>query len=106
MIASLYSLHFDEKKWNDPHTFRPERFLDMKGELSLKKDISLPFGGGKRLCAGETFARNTMFLFLTAIFQNFDFELKEGTCVDKLIKTSTAGFISSTPDFWLKFKTR
>uniref|UniRef100_A0A336KN19 CSON013586 protein n=1 Tax=Culicoides sonorensis TaxID=179676 RepID=A0A336KN19_CULSO len=106
IIASLYAMHFDDKKWTDPHTFRPERFLDMKGELSLKKDISLPFGGGKRLCAGETFARNALFLFITAIFQSFDFELENGVSVDDLIAKNETGLITSTPDFWLKFKAR
>lgn len=106
MVPSLYAMHFDEKKWTDPHVFRPERFLDMKGQLSLKKDISLPFGAGKRLCAGETFARNTLFLFVAAIFQNFDFELEDGVKVDDLIAKNATGLITSTPDFWIKFKAR
>lgn len=106
MVPSLYAMHFDENKWNDPFTFKPERFLDMKGQLSLKKDISLPFGGGKRLCAGETFARNTLFLFVAAIFQNFDFELENGVNVDDIVSRNETGLITTPPDFWLKFKTR
>lgn len=59
VIAGLYALHNDRKIWGDPENFRPERFLSDDGKLNLKKDLSLPFGAGRRLCAGETFARNT-----------------------------------------------
>ncbi|XP_063706238.1 probable cytochrome P450 304a1 [Culicoides brevitarsis] len=103
MVPSLYAMHFDEKKWIEPHTFMPERFLDSRGQLSLKKDISLPFGAGKRLCAGETFARNILFLFITALFQNFDFELEEGLDVEDIMRKNETGLITTTPDFWLKF---
>lgn len=106
MIASLYSMHTDEKLWGDPFSFRPERFLDMRGRLSLKKDISLPFGAGKRLCAGETFARNTLFLFTAALFQHFDFKLENGTSIDDLIAHNDTGLIRTTPDFWMEFKAR
>lgn len=33
--------------WGDPENFRPERFLDERGNLSLRQDISVPFGAGK-----------------------------------------------------------
>lgn len=45
VLASLYSLHNAPEVWKDPDTFRPERFLNAKGELTLKYDKSLPFGG-------------------------------------------------------------
>lgn len=45
-MPALAGLHADVNKWGDPHVFRPERFLDERGQLSLKKDYSLPFGAG------------------------------------------------------------
>lgn len=46
-MPALTGLHNDVNKWGDPHVFRPERFLDERGRLSLKMDYSLPFGAGK-----------------------------------------------------------
>lgn len=43
---SLYSLHHDIKKWNDPEVFRPERFIDEDGELKPLKEMNF-FGAGK-----------------------------------------------------------
>lgn len=35
----------DEKVWDDPFTFRPERHLEENGKLK-KKDLTTPFGLG------------------------------------------------------------
>lgn len=103
-FPSLFAFHQDKEIWKDPENFRPERFLDENGKLSLKKDISLPFGAGKRLCAGETFSRNTMFLCLTAILQNFDLK-NPGEKLPELDATR-CGFIVGPEDYWIKFVPR
>lgn len=45
VIANLYSAHIDEKYWDDPETFRPERFLDSDGKIQ-RKDAFVPFSTG------------------------------------------------------------
>ncbi|XP_036324622.1 probable cytochrome P450 304a1 [Rhagoletis pomonella] len=105
VIPSLYAYHADERIWGDPQNFRPERFLDENGKLSLKKDVSLPFGAGKRLCAGETFARNMLFLLTTAICQNFNFTLGPADSLPDLSK-NLGGLIITPPDFWLQLEER
>lgn len=46
-LVSLYSLHMDADYWRDPHTFRPERFIDECGQLVQHHDHLLPFGAGE-----------------------------------------------------------
>lgn len=104
MVAGHYAMHVDKELWGDPENFRPERFLNGDGKVDLKKDITMPFGAGKRLCAGETFARNIMFLYVSAIYQNFKLSLRPEDDIDDLIKCNTVGLITSTPDVWVKFK--
>ena len=48
MVTNLWAMHRDEKNFPDPECFRPERFLDYKGNLR-KKDYSLPFGLGNKI---------------------------------------------------------
>ncbi|ALC45928.1 Cyp304a1, partial [Drosophila busckii] len=105
VIASLYAYHLDSRVWDDPMEFRPERFLDSQGKLCLKKDVSFPFGAGKRLCAGETFARNMLFLLTAAMCQNFDFVLAPGDTLPDLSKNNN-GLIITPPDYWLQLKER
>ena len=37
----------------------------------------IPFGIGRRLCLGEAVAKMELFLFLTAMIKQFDFELPD-----------------------------
>ncbi|CAG7691931.1 unnamed protein product [Allacma fusca] len=70
---NLVSIHYSEELWEDPQSFRPERFLNEKMELvNLHKII--PFGFGKRACIGDWMAKSTFFTFFVTCLQNFTFE--------------------------------
>lgn len=56
--AQLCALHVDEKVYNDPKHFDPERFLRDK---ELIQQL-IPFGIGKRACTGEALARAELYL--------------------------------------------
>lgn len=105
IMPALDAAMQDPTAWNKPHKFWPERFLDSAGKLCLSKDISLPFGAGKRLCAGETFARNMMFLFISALFQSFSVRMPDGVRPYKFSENLT-GMIRSTPDHWVELVAR
>lgn len=106
VFTMLQASHEDEDVYKDGLKFNPDRFIS-RGTLCLRLDTSLPFGAGKRLCAGETFARNTMFLMLATILQNFNFSAPAGCTVpDPALEPHTTGIIKLPPDFWLKFEAR
>ncbi|XP_039286678.1 methyl farnesoate epoxidase isoform X1 [Nilaparvata lugens] len=71
VLVNLYSIHMDNKYWQDPETFRPERFLDSEGRVKFV-DRLIPFGMGRRRCLGETLGRASVFKFVTAILKNFN----------------------------------
>ncbi|XP_060556387.1 cytochrome P450 2J4-like [Ruditapes philippinarum] len=73
IFPNLYSIHHDSEIWGDPWDFRPERFLDNKGDL-LPPDHSyirnvVPFSLGKRACPGQDFARSRIFITITSLLQ-------------------------------------
>ena len=58
--VNLWALHHDEKLWDEPFSFKPERFLDVDGQLvpadhPNRKNV-MPFGAGHRVCVGEVLA--------------------------------------------------
>jgi cytochrome P450 len=52
VMANIYLAHTDPARYDDPLTFRPQRFLDRQPDLANW----LPFGGGTRRCLGAGFA--------------------------------------------------
>ena len=73
--VNLWAMHHDEKLWDEPFTFKPERFLDSNGQLvpadhPNRRNV-MPFGAGHRVCVGEVFALSRLFLIIARILQNF-----------------------------------
>ncbi|XP_006455980.1 hypothetical protein AGABI2DRAFT_145954 [Agaricus bisporus var. bisporus H97] len=82
----LLGLHYNPKYWDDPSTFRPDRFM----KSDWNKDAVLPFSADARACLGRKFAEMegvaviTMLVFLYNItvkeepqFTNESFDVKK-----------------------------
>lgn len=101
VLTSIYSAHRDEKVWDEPDKFMPERFIDNDGKI-IRKDMTVPFGLGKRVCAGETFARQNIFVQMTGLLQSFDFEVPD-QCTLPDLSENVSGISESPKPFLLKF---
>jgi cytochrome P450 len=64
-------LHFDDRLWDQPERFHPDRFLGQPPSPS----IYAPFGGGDRRCLGATFARYEAAIVLGTLLREYEFEL-------------------------------
>uniref|UniRef100_UPI0037E7BEB6 steroid 21-hydroxylase n=1 Tax=Semicossyphus pulcher TaxID=241346 RepID=UPI0037E7BEB6 len=70
IIPNLFGAHHDPAVWVDPYSFRPERFLEGGGGSTR---ALIPFGGGARLCLGESVAKMELFLFTAYLLRDFQF---------------------------------
>ncbi|XP_063619467.1 probable cytochrome P450 304a1 [Cydia splendana] len=102
--VNLTSLHIDKDLWGDPEVFRPERFIK-NGRLDVASDKSLPFGAGRRLCAGETYARQCMFQVFASFMQAFDVSTADGRPLTKPARR-IQGIITTIPEGWVRVTPR
>lgn len=72
IVVSQYLTHRHPEFWDQPNEFRPERFLE---STHRPKFAYFPFGGGPRICIGNTFAMQEGQMVLATILQRFRVEL-------------------------------
>jgi cytochrome P450 len=71
---SPWLMHRDRRYFDQPEEFRPERWAAEQVK-QLPKYAYFPFGGGPRLCIGNSFALMEAKLILATIAQKFHLEL-------------------------------
>jgi cytochrome P450 len=82
VIMSQYVVHHDPRWWPEPEAFKPERWVPDTGRApgaglrepgARPKYAYFPFGGGTRICIGESFAWTEAILLLATIAQRWKF---------------------------------
>jgi cytochrome P450 len=74
VLTSPYVLHRDPRWFPNPEQFDPERFNE-ENSKSMGKYTYLPFGGGPRVCIGNSFAMMEMQIIVATIAQHYTLEL-------------------------------
>ena len=74
---SSWASHRLPDVWEDPHAFRPERFLAGERE-KIPRGAYVPFGGGSRICLGMRFGQLEIGIIAAAIRERFTLERLPG----------------------------
>jgi cytochrome P450 len=74
-------VHRNPRHFEEPAAFRPERWADERIK-QLPKYAYMPFGGGPRVCIGNSFAMMEAVLALATVAQRYHLELVEGQVVE------------------------
>jgi cytochrome P450 len=86
VAPSQWTIHRDDRFWDDPASFRPERFA---GEGDRPRFAYFPFGGGPRRCIGQQFAMVEGKLILATLAQRYHLELVSDPDVDLSVSITT-----------------
>ncbi|MCA9094543.1 MAG: cytochrome P450, partial [Planctomycetaceae bacterium] len=78
--ACQWVMHRDERYWEEPLVFRPERWED-DPLAKHPRLIYFPFGAGPRVCIGNTFAMMEAGLILSTLLQQVRVNMHPGTDV-------------------------
>ncbi|MFN2327758.1 MAG: cytochrome P450 [Chromatocurvus sp.] len=76
VMISPWTLHRHSRYWDEPHAFRPERFLP-ENEDSIQPGTYIPFGNGPHTCVGAGFALAESILIIARLARRFDFTVQD-----------------------------
>lgn len=106
IIIPVAAIHRDPKIYDDPDTFRPERFLGAGHKRAAKSDPTiLSFGLGPRVCLGNKFAVMVMKVMFVYLLARSTLMPCAETCIPLVYDTND--FNPAAKDgFWLRIKKR
>jgi cytochrome P450 len=87
VFVNVWAIQRDPAVWKDPLDFVPERFLPGEGgarrwDFTGNELDYIPFGSGRRICAGIAMAERMTAYSLAMLVQAFDWELPPGAKLD------------------------
>ncbi|KAJ9560482.1 hypothetical protein OSB04_005642 [Centaurea solstitialis] len=77
IFVNLWAMGRDPKVWDDPLSFKPERFIGSKVDFKGQDFELLPFGSGRRMCPGMPSGVKSVQLILASLIREFDLALPE-----------------------------
>ena len=88
LLVNVWAIGRDPASWPDPLEFRPARFLSGGSHATVDVKGSdyelIPFGAGRRICAGLNWGLRVVTLMTATLVHSFDWELGGGMTPDKL----------------------
>lgn len=78
IMVNAWAIGRDEGIWEDPYSFKPERFLGSEIDVRGRSFELIPFGAGRRICPGLPLALRMLPLMLGTLIHSFDWKLENG----------------------------
>ncbi|PON64080.1 Cytochrome P450, E-class, group I [Trema orientale] len=78
ILVNTWAIGRDKGIWEDPSSFKPERFLGSELDVRGRSFEVIPFGAGRRVCPGLPLAMRMLPLMLGTLIHSFDWKLENG----------------------------
>ncbi|KAM7507026.1 hypothetical protein LguiA_017479 [Lonicera macranthoides] len=78
VLVNVWAIGRDPTLWEDPLSFKPERFLGSKIDVKGRDFELIPFGAGRRICPGLPLAMRMVSVMLGSMINLFDWKLDGG----------------------------
>lgn len=84
LLTNLWKIQTDPQIWSDPLMFNPERFMTTHKDADFRGQHFeyIPFGSGRRVCPGASFAWQMVNFSLASFVHAFDISTPSDALVD------------------------
>ncbi|PIA38291.1 hypothetical protein AQUCO_02800161v1 [Aquilegia coerulea] len=91
VLVNVWAIARDPVSWDDPMSFKPERFLNSSVDFKGQHFQFLPFGAGRRMCAGVMLAERMLHLVLGSLIHSFEWSLEDGITPETMDMSESFG---------------
>lgn len=81
VVCSPYVMHRHPAYWEEPERFLPERFAPEQRGAQTRYTY-FPFGGGQRMCIGDSLAEVHALVVMAAVLSRYQFQVEPGFRVE------------------------
>jgi cytochrome P450 len=84
VLINTWAIGRDPSLWDNPNSFKPERFLGSEIDVGGRNFELIPFGVGRRVCPGMALAMRMLHLMLGSLIHSFVWKLEEGVTPENM----------------------
>lgn len=95
---NAWAISFDEKEYEDPNVYKPERFLKEEADIDNVLKGHYSFGPGRRVCAGYNVADTNLWILVARMLYCFDFAEDPNHPIDTVHNTELLRIQESTEE--------
>ena len=84
MLIPILPMHCNDKVFDQPREFRPERHLEERSMATVNPFAYIPFSAGPRNCVGQKFAMYKLKSIISKILCNFEISISKQHMKEKM----------------------